>query len=78
MPPAGNFYVQVDSERKRNYVAFAAGSGITPMLSIIKTHLALEPKSTFKLFYINQKVSSIILKEELEALKNVYLSLIHI
>jgi ring-1,2-phenylacetyl-CoA epoxidase subunit PaaE len=73
MPPAGNFYVKVDPERKSNYVAFAAGSGITPMLSIIKTHLASEPHSTFKLFYINQKVSSIILKEELEALKNIHL-----
>ncbi len=73
MPPTGNFYVTVDPDQKRNYVAFAAGSGITPMLSIIKTHLSQEPHSTFKLFYINQKVSTIILKEELEALKNTYI-----
>lgn len=73
MPPNGRFYVKVDKEKQRNFVAFAAGSGITPILSIIKTHLALEPKSTFKLFYINQAVSTIILKEEIEALKNMYL-----
>ena len=73
MPPEGKFYVDVDSEKQRNFVAFAAGSGITPMVSIIKTHLASEPKSTFKLFYINQKASTVILKEELEALKNRYM-----
>lgn len=70
LPPSGNFYVDTNSEQQQNYVCFAAGSGITPMLSIIKTHLQAEPKATFKLFYINQTVSSIILKEELEALKN--------
>jgi len=70
LPPNGNFYVDVNKEAQKNYVCFAAGSGITPMLSIIKTHLAVEHNSTFKLFYINQTVSSIILKEELEALKN--------
>ena len=73
MPPSGNFYVEVDPNQQKNYVAFAAGSGITPMVSIIKTHLASEPKSTFKLFYINQTVQSIILKEELEALKNQFM-----
>ena len=70
MAPTGNFYVDVESETSKNYIAFAAGSGITPLLSIIKTHLSLEPKSTFKLFYLNQTVKSIIFKEELERLKN--------
>jgi len=73
MPPAGNFYVDVDASQRRNYVGFAAGSGITPILSIIRTHLIKEPKSTFKLFYVNQTVASIILKEELETLKNLFL-----
>lgn len=73
MPPAGRFFVEIDAERQKNYVAFAAGSGITPILSIIKTHLEQEPKSTFKLFYVNQAASTIILKEELEGLKNIYL-----
>ncbi|MCK0108718.1 phenylacetate-CoA oxygenase/reductase subunit PaaK [Flavobacteriaceae bacterium S0825] len=70
MPPHGEFYVEIDKKAPNNYVAFAAGSGITPMLSIIKTHLLLEPKSTFKLFYLNRMVKSIIFKEELEQLKN--------
>lgn len=78
MAPAGNFFVEVDPNQARKYVAFAAGSGITPMVSIIKTHLALEPNSTFKLFYINKNVGSIILKEELEALKNVYMERLEI
>jgi len=73
MPPDGSFYVDTDAEQKRNYVAFGAGSGITPLLSIIKTHLTAEPHSTFKLFYVNKNSSSIMLKEELEALKNNYM-----
>mgnify|MGYP005991943031 CR=1 FL=1 len=70
MEPSGNFYVDVESDSSRNYIAFAAGSGITPMLSIIKTHLLPEPNSTFKLFYLNRTVKSIIFKEEIEQLKN--------
>jgi ring-1,2-phenylacetyl-CoA epoxidase subunit PaaE len=60
----------VQPESSKNYIAFAAGSGITPMLSIIKTHLLSEPNSTFKLFYLNRTVKSIIFKEEIEQLKN--------
>lgn len=70
MQPAGSFYVDVDANTPKNYIAFAAGSGITPMLSIIKTHLQAEPNSTFKLFYLNRTVKSIIFKEEIEQLKN--------
>lgn len=72
MPPSGKFGVPVDTQKKKNYVAFAAGSGITPMLSIIKTHLASEPDATFKLFYLNRTVKSIIFKEEVEQLRNQY------
>jgi len=78
MPPSGRFYVDIDTDHHKNYVAFAAGSGITPIISIIKTHLQLEPESTFKLFYTNQAVSTIILKEELEGLKNQYLNRLEI
>src|SRR5690606_1239281 len=70
MPPHGEFYVEVDVTASKNYIAFAAGSGITPMMSIIKTHLLAEPNSTFKLFYLNRTVKSIIFKEEIERLKN--------
>ncbi|ANH60026.1 1,2-phenylacetyl-CoA epoxidase subunit PaaE [Dokdonia donghaensis] len=72
MAPSGKFGVPVDTQKKKNYVAFAAGSGITPMLSIIKTHLASEPDATFKLFYLNRTVKSIIFKEEVEQLRNQY------
>jgi ring-1,2-phenylacetyl-CoA epoxidase subunit PaaE len=70
MEPSGNFYVDLEPKATKNYIAFAAGSGITPMLSIIKTHLLSEPHSTFKLFYLNRTVKSIIFKEEIERLKN--------
>lgn len=72
MAPSGKFNVEVDAKKDKNYIAFAAGSGITPILSIIKTHLAQEPNSTFKLFYLNRSVKSIIFKEEIEQLKNRY------
>jgi ring-1,2-phenylacetyl-CoA epoxidase subunit PaaE len=73
--PSGDFGIDCyDEKETKNYVAFAAGSGITPMLSIIKTHLASEPNAKFKLFYLNRTVKSIIFKEEIEALKNKYLS----
>ncbi len=77
MEPSGNFYVKVDAATPKNYIAFAAGSGITPMLSIIKTHLKLEPECTFKLFYLNRTAKSIIFKEEIEQLKNKYFQRFH-
>ena len=80
MTPMGHFSVDLDATQKKSYVAFAAGSGITPVLSIIKTVLSTEPKSIFTLVYGNRNRSSIIFKEELEALKNKYinrLSIIH-
>ena len=73
MNPHGNFFVEPKPEAQIHYVAFAAGSGITPIYSILKTHLQAEPNAHFSLFYTNQNVSSIILKEEIEALKNQYL-----
>jgi ring-1,2-phenylacetyl-CoA epoxidase subunit PaaE len=81
MPPMGNFFVPLDQTRKRHFVGFAAGSGITPLLSIIKTTLVAEPQSSFTLFYGNRASSSIMFREELEDLKNDHLerfSLIHI
>lgn len=74
MPPVGKFYTDLDPAQKKNYVAFAAGSGITPVLSIIKTTLQTEPHSTFTLVYGNRTKNSIIFKEELEALKDKFLS----
>jgi ring-1,2-phenylacetyl-CoA epoxidase subunit PaaE len=74
MPPIGNFYTDLYPTQKKNYVAFAAGSGITPVLSIIKTTLFTEPQSTFTLVYGNRTKNSIIFKEELEALKDKFIS----
>lgn len=70
MTPMGRFTTPLDPAAARRYVAFAAGSGITPILSIIKTVLAREPRSQFLLIYGNRTVSSIIFREELEDLKN--------
>jgi ring-1,2-phenylacetyl-CoA epoxidase subunit PaaE len=64
-----------------NYLGIAAGSGITPLLSIIKTTLAVQKKSHFTLLYGNRSRSSIIFREQLEALKNRYMdrfSLVHV
>jgi ring-1,2-phenylacetyl-CoA epoxidase subunit PaaE len=73
LPPTGNFYTELNPSQKKNYVAFAAGSGITPILSIIKTTLVTEPVSTFTLVYGNRNKSSIIFKEDLEALKDKFI-----
>ncbi|MFC0602973.1 2Fe-2S iron-sulfur cluster-binding protein [Winogradskyella pulchriflava] len=72
MPPSGTFGVACNSKNSKNYLFFAAGSGITPILSMIKTHLAAEPNATCKLFYVNKTAKSIIFKEELEQLRNTY------
>jgi ring-1,2-phenylacetyl-CoA epoxidase subunit PaaE len=73
MEPVGKFYTELNSANKKNYLAFAAGSGITPVLSIIKTTLRTEPNSTFTLVYGNKSRASIIFFEELEGLKNKYI-----
>ena len=72
MPPSGTFGVNVNPDTAKNYLFFAAGSGITPILSMIRTHLAVEANATCKLFYVNKTAKSIIFKEELEQLRNQY------
>ncbi len=73
MQPIGKFYVELNPANKKNYLGIAAGSGITPLLSIIKTTLQTESGSSFTLVYGNKSRSSIIFFEELEGLKNKYL-----
>ncbi len=73
MAPLGNFTCEIDEKNKKNYVAFAAGSGITPVLSLAKTILNIEKESTFTLIYGNKNMQSILFKEHLEALKNKYM-----
>ncbi|WP_031406141.1 1,2-phenylacetyl-CoA epoxidase subunit PaaE [Thiomonas sp. FB-Cd] len=74
MPPQGRFYVAIDPAAKRHYLGIAGGSGITPVLSIMKTVLAREPRSRFTLLYGNRSLKSTMFKEELEDLKNRYLT----
>lgn len=74
LPPKGRFFNEASKENARHYVAFAAGSGITPILSIVETTLQKEPASHFTLIYGNRNRSSIIFREELDALKNKYMS----
>lgn len=81
LPPSGKFYTELLPENRKRYLAFAAGSGITPILSLIKTTMAVEPGSHFTLVYGNRHRGSILFREELEGLKNRYmdrLSLLHI
>lgn len=81
MTPAGRFTATINAENKKHYVLVAAGSGVTPIISIAKTILQAEPLSTITMLYGNKGIGSIIFKEELEALKNKYitrLNLIHI
>lgn len=73
MPPAGSFHVPLDAARHGNYLAVAAGSGITPILSIIKTTLEAELHSRFTLIYGNRSSASALFREQLEDLKNRYL-----
>lgn len=73
LPPTGKFNTTLDPANKKAYVAFAAGSGITPVISIIKTTLQTEPESNFTLVFSNRNRASIIFFEELEGLKNKYL-----
>lgn len=70
MPPDGAFTVPFDPGNAHHYVAFAVGSGITPVYSLIKTALETEPHSRFTLFYGNRASSSVLFREPLEDLKN--------
>lgn len=81
MPPQGRFFTDLDAAAEKHYLGFAGGSGITPVLSILKTTLQAEPQSRFTLVYANKGINSIMFREEIEDLKNRYmgrLSVIHV
>ena len=81
MEPMGSFHTPITPNTGKNYLGFAGGSGITPVLSILKTVLGREPGSTFTLVYANRGVNTIMFREELEDLKNLYmqrLTVIHV
>ena len=74
MAPQGRFFVPVEPAAQRHHLGIAGGSGITPILSIMKTMLAREPRSRFTLIYGNRSLKSTMFKEELEDLKDRYLT----
>ncbi len=74
MAPQGRFFVPMEPAARRHHVGIAGGSGITPILSIMKTVLAREPHSRFTLIYGNRQLQSTMFKEELEDLKNRYMT----
>lgn len=81
MPPMGTFHVPFDASARKHYLGFAGGSGITPVLSILKSSLQAEPNSRFTLIYANRGLNTIMFREELEDLKNRFmgrLNVIHI
>ncbi|RKR89727.1 ring-1,2-phenylacetyl-CoA epoxidase subunit PaaE [Micromonospora pisi] len=78
MPPLGHFSTALRPDRARHYAAVAAGSGITPVLSLIATALAVEPASTFTLVYGNRNARSVMFTEELADLKDRYPTRLHL
>lgn len=74
MPPQGSFYTETQPDHKKHYLCIAVGSGITPILSIIKTVLHDEPDSTVTLIYGNRRSNTVMFKETLGFVKNRYLS----
>ncbi len=81
MPPMGSFHVPLAPEHRLHYLGFAAGSGITPLFSIIKSTLETEPGSRFTLVYGNRASSTVMLRDELADLKDRFLdrlSVVHV
>ncbi|WP_431107732.1 1,2-phenylacetyl-CoA epoxidase subunit PaaE [Variovorax paradoxus] len=74
MAPQGRFFVPIEPGSARHHAGIAGGSGITPILSIMKTVLAREPHSRFTLIYGNRQLQSTMFKEEIEDLKNRYMT----
>lgn len=78
MPPQGRFVAKTDGDKRRDYYLIGAGSGITPLMSILKTVLEEEPKSTVNLLYGSRDEESIIFKAQLDQLEERYAGQLHI
>ena len=81
MPPAGSFHLPLSPDHHRHYLAFAAGSGITPIFSVIKSTLLAEPRSRFTLVYGNRASSTVMMRDLLADLKDQFLdrlSVVHV
>jgi len=72
MSPKGRFTTKLNLEQQNNYYLFGGGSGITPLMSILKTVLEEEPKSNIYLLYGNRDLESVIFKNELDKLQTHY------
>ncbi len=77
MPPQGNFYTELDAGQSRNYLFIVSGSGITPVVSNIKSILEEEPNSRVTLLYSNQRTNTMMFRETLSFLKNRYMTRLH-
>ena len=81
MPPMGRFHTDLTPEARRHYLCFAGGSGITPVLSILRTVLRREPQSRVALVYANRAVGTVMFRGECGDLKNRHmdqLNIIHV
>lgn len=78
MTPTGNFTTDIDENTEKNFIFFAGGSGVTPVMSLMKTILHTAKKSTVTLFYGNRGVSHIIFRDEIDDLKNMYMGRLNI
>ena len=81
MTPSGRFFTELDPTHEKHYVCIAAGSGITPILSIVASTLEAEPRSSVTLLYANRTHRSVMFLEEVEDLKDRYpdrLQLVHV
>ncbi len=78
MPPNGKFIVHCHPEHQKKYLFIATGSGITPVISLIKTILEQEPQSSVSLLYGNSSIENIIFKDQLLDLKNLHISRLQI
>lgn len=74
LTPEGRFHTLLNAAQARHYAGFAAGSGITPLLSLIRTTLTREPRSRFTLLYGNRRSSDVLFQEALEDIKDRYLT----
>lgn len=73
MPPQGSFHTVIHPDNEKNYMCIAAGSGITPIISIIRSVLDGEPKSRICLIYGNRRTTSLMFRDELSFIKNQYM-----
>lgn len=78
LSPMGTFHTPLKPEARHHYIGFAIGSGITPILSILRSTLAVEPNSRFTLIYANRTARDVMFREELEDLKNENLTRLNI